>query len=76
MSEVYFVVDEPGERQAKYRSMEEAIDAAKEYLKKNLSEHKASVCEVSDNPKRKSIAVFHTGGIFHISEITPVDKKS
>lgn len=73
MSEAYFVIDVQGERQIKYRSIEEAVDAAKEYLKKNLSQHTAPIIEVSDNQKRKTIIIHHTGGIFHISEITSVN---
>ncbi|MGA2534213.1 MAG: hypothetical protein ABSG19_14395 [Candidatus Aminicenantales bacterium] len=69
MSESYYVVEVPGEFQIRHQSEEEAIDAAKEYLRKNPGEHKAQISEVATDHKTNVTIVYHTGGIFHLSKI-------
>jgi hypothetical protein len=72
MSEPCYVVEAPGEIQARHQSEEDAIKAAQEYLKRNPNERKVKISEVGGGRGPNATIVYYVGGVFHISRITPV----
>lgn len=70
MSELYYVVEAPGELQVRYRTEEEAIKAAREYLERNPDKRKVKISEVGGDRGTNATIVHYVGGVFHISKIT------
>lgn len=71
MSEVSYVLIVPGKVHIRHPSIEEATNAAKEYIQDNPEKFlMVSIHEISNNKEKKGRVIFHAGGQFHVVELT------